>query len=230
MTDEEMADVLKEKALLKNEIMALQFVIEQAASTSPDVLNFFRSLINQLKSANPKSSNYFEFLSKAYPAYRQMPKNDGKTQTIQPDIDCEIIRFRRGQTQNASGEKDFPKTTFNNRRETLLIDENKQIGNTIQSTGNTLYADAINNREFYNVSEISGDLSTYELTLTGKTTATFKVCKAAEKRVIARPGNLNGCETDIVQGGKILETVSDGRASESGGKWKVDVPLKLKIT
>ncbi len=106
------------------------------------------------------------------------------------------------------------------------------IKNRLENTAmnsNILYAEAINNKEFYNVSYIPSDLSVFVLELTGGLKANFKVYSGAEKRVIIRPGNLEGCETDIIQGGKSLQTITTGKAREINGKWIVEIPLKIKI-
>lgn len=116
-------------------------------------------------------------------------------------------------------------------KKTLIISDfisEESVEKLIKSV-KKLYADAISNGEFYNMSNTPGDLSVYELVLVNDTNATFTVYAAAEKRVVARPGNLEGCEADIMQGGKSLQTIKPGEACEIGGKWKVITSLKVRI-
>jgi hypothetical protein len=96
--------------------------------------------------------------------------------------------------------------------------------------GNILYAEFINNGEFQNIEEGQpSDMSVFELRLTGGgKTASFQIYEGAKERVIARTNHLAGCEKDIAPGGTTL-TQTAGTAYESGGKWKVDSPLKVKI-
>jgi|GEM_PF-3698120 len=93
-----------------------------------------------------------------------------------------------------------------------------------------LYADAINDGEFYNLSQQPGDMSVFELELpdTLSLSATFKVYSRAEKRVIDRPNYLAGCEKEVI-GNKSLETIALGEAHKSGERWIIDKPLKVKI-
>ena len=92
-----------------------------------------------------------------------------------------------------------------------------------------LYADAINKGEFYNVSQLPGDRSVFELELSNNSSfATFKVYPGAEKRVIDRPNYLADCEKEVI-GNESLETVTLGEARKSGDKWIIDKPLKVKI-
>jgi len=105
---------------------------------------------------------------------------------------------------------------------------NANIFANTPNTASILFADAINNGVFYNVCDMPGDLSVYELKPSGSR-ATFEIYAMAEKRVVARPGNLDGCDAEIVQGGTKLQTVTPGVAHETGGKWFVEKPLKVRI-
>jgi len=107
----------------------------------------------------------------------------------------------------------------------LKINESKNSEN--KESIKHLYADSINNGEFFGTSDKPGDLSIYELNIEE---GTFTVRPDAEKRVIGRPGNLEGCDVDVIQGGKILIIKEAGKMHESNGKWIIDSKLKVKIT
>ena len=92
-----------------------------------------------------------------------------------------------------------------------------------------LYANFINNNELMNVSDTMGDFSVFKLDLINSNTAEFYVHDSAIERVISRTNYLAGCEKEIIPGGKLLTQIP-GIAHETGGKWVIDTPLKVKIT
>jgi len=91
-----------------------------------------------------------------------------------------------------------------------------------------LYADFISDYELINVKDTLDDFPIFELELIDSSTAKFKICESSKALVIERPSYLAGCEKNIVPDGKTLIQTS-GTAHETGGKWVVTEPLKVKI-
>lgn len=108
--------------------------------------------------------------------------------------------------------------------EPFHIDDDKQENEHI------LYADFINGDEFQNI--VAGqpnDLSIFELHLAvGGKTASFQICEGAKELVIQRTAYLAGCNKNVTPGGSVL-IQTQGTAREAGGKWFVEIPLKVKI-
>jgi len=140
------------------------------------------------------------------------------------DESAKLVQPRRKSVAQMTNE-------INAEYDTELVELKKSVDTNSTKTENKeslkhLYADAINNGEFFGTSDKPGDLSIYELNIEE---GTFTIRPDAEKRVVGRPGNLEGCDVDAVQDGKILIIKEVGKMHESNGKFIIDSKLKVKI-
>lgn len=92
-----------------------------------------------------------------------------------------------------------------------------------------LYADSIIEGVFSHVLEQENDDTVFLLKLNDETHASISLFERAYNKVLANVSYLEGCENQII-GNNVIEIVQEGEAERGlNGKWKVVVPLKVRM-
>jgi cell division protein FtsB len=99
-------------------------------------------------------------------------------------------------------------------------------------TPTSLYADAIINGKFNRVKEFPNEDTIFELKLNkaDDMRATVTIYEAANRRIIANPSFLEGCEKQIL-GNSSVTMLREGVAQKDGsGNWAITTTLEVKIS
>lgn len=91
-----------------------------------------------------------------------------------------------------------------------------------------LYADTINNGEFYRVGDGPTEDTVYELRQLSEKSATFRVFPEASAKVLRRPNFLEGCDVQKI-GEHGVETVELGEAILDQGVWTIRKRAKVRF-